>query len=210
MLASIRGLPRLDAAVRSGEWRAGGPTRDLARATVGVVGLGAIGRAVVRRLRGFGCRVLAVEPYPDEEFVSEYEVELTDLETMLPQIDVLTLHAPLSDGSRHLIGDRELGLLAPHAVLVNTARGELVDQVALAGALNEHRIAAAGLDVFEREPVPPDDPILAAPNTLLSGHISSFTEVGVDGMAGAVLSNLREVLAGKIPASCLNPEAWNA
>jgi phosphoglycerate dehydrogenase-like enzyme len=210
MLASIRRLPALDEAVRDGAWRGAGPSRDLAGATVGVVGLGAIGRAVTRRLRGFGCRVLAVEPYPDEEFCARYEVELTDLDTMLPRLDVLTLHAPLSESSRHLIGARELALLPAHAVLVNTARGELIDQAALVAALTEHRIAAAGLDVFEREPLPPGDPILTAPNTLLSGHISSFTELGLNRMADAVVANLREVLAGKIPASCLNPEAWAA
>ena len=125
MLACLRGLPALDAAVRSGEWRATGPTRDLAGATVGVVGLGAIGRAVTRRVRAFGCHVLAVEPNPDLEFVNESEVELTDLDAMLPQVDVLTLHAPLGDTSRRLLGARELALLPRHAVLVNTARGEL-------------------------------------------------------------------------------------
>jgi phosphoglycerate dehydrogenase-like enzyme len=208
MLASIRRLLALDDAVRTGKWRPGGSTRDLAGATVGVVGLGAIGRAVTRRLRGFGCRVLAVEPYPNQEFCARYEVGLTDLETMLPQLDVLTLHAPLTDASRRLIGTRELALLPRHAVVINAARGELIDQAALVVALHEHRIAAAGLDVFEREPVPPDDPILAAPNALLSGHVSSSTELGLGRMADAVVENLREVLDGKIPASCLNPEAW--
>jgi phosphoglycerate dehydrogenase-like enzyme len=208
MLACIRRLPVLNKAVRSGEWRIGGPTRDLAGATVGVVGLGAIGRAVTRRLRGFGCRVLALEPYPDQEFSARYQVELTDLDTMLPQLDVLTLHAPLTDTSRRLIGARELALLPSHAVVINTARGELIDQAALVTALQEHEIAGAGLDVFEREPVPLEDPILAAPNTLLSGHVSSYTELGLTRMADAVVANLREVLAGKIPAGCLNPEAW--
>jgi phosphoglycerate dehydrogenase-like enzyme len=209
MLASIRRLPALDHAVRTGDWRIDGPTRDLAGATVGVVGLGAIGRAVIRRLHGFGCRVLALDPYPDEEFTTRYDVELTDLETMLPQVDVLTLHAPLTDSTRRVIGARELALLPRHAVLINTARGDLIDQAALVNALKEHRIAAAGLDVFEDEPVPPGDPILDAPNTLLSGHVSSFTELGLTRMADAVVENLREVLAGKIPAGCLNPEAWS-
>lgn len=208
MLASIRGLTRLDAAVRSGEWRTGGTTRDLAGATVGVVGLGAIGRAVVRRLRGFGCRVLALEPNPDLDFCAQHQVELTGLEEMLPQVDVLTLHAPLTPGTRRLIGASELALLPRHAVLVNTARGDLVDQAALVAALESGEIAAAGLDVFEREPVPPGDPILSAPNTLLSGHVSSSTELGMRRMGEAVLDNLREVLTGRLPASCLNPDAW--
>jgi phosphoglycerate dehydrogenase-like enzyme len=208
MLACIRRIVALDGAVRSGAWRTEGPTRDLAGATVGVVGLGAIGRAVTRRLRGFGCRVLALEPYPDHDFVVQYGVELTDLDTMLPQLDVLTLHAPLTEASRRLIGARELALLPGHAVVINTARGELIDQAALTGALRARVIAAAGLDVFEREPVPPGDPILTAPNTLLSGHISSYTELGLTRMADAVVANLREVLDGRIPTSCLNPEAW--
>ena len=208
MLACIRRLPALDQAVRSTAWRLDGPTRDLAGSTVGVVGLGAIGRAVTRRLRGFGCRVLALEPYPDEAFCSEYDVELTDLQSMLPRVDVLTLHAPANPSSRGLIGARELERLPPHAVLINTARGELVDQGALVRALHDGQIAAAGLDVFEHEPVPSGDPILAAPNTIVSGHISSFTELGLEGTKHALLANVRAVVDGRLPESCLNPEAW--
>jgi len=209
MLACIRGLPGLDAAVRSGEWRGRGPSRDLAGATVGVVGLGWIGRAVTRRVRAFGCRVLAVEPHADAEFCAANAVELMDLETLLPQVDVLTLHAPLVAGTRGLIGASELALLPRHAVVINAARGDLIDQPALAAALSEGRIAAAGLDVFEREPVPPGDPILSAPNAILSGHVSSYTELGMTRMGEAVLANLREALAGRLPASCQNPQAWD-
>jgi D-3-phosphoglycerate dehydrogenase len=208
MLACIRGLPGLDAAVRSGQWRGAGPTRDLAQATVGVVGLGAIGRAVSRRLGGFGCRVLALEPHPDAEFVAQHRIELTDLEGMLRGVDVLTLHAPLTPETRHLIGSRELALLPRHAIVVNTARGELIDQAALVAALSDGEIAGAGLDVFEHEPPAPDDPILSAPHTILTGHVSSFTDLGVGRMGEAVLENLREILAGRLPASCLNPSAW--
>ena len=209
MLACIRRLPALDEAVRNANWHREGPTRDLAGATVGVVGLGAVGRAVTRRLRAFGCRVLALEPYPDEDFCAQYEVELSDLEAMLPQVDVLTLHAPLGPASKRLIGTEELAALPNHAVLINTARGELVDQAALVQALHEGQMAAAGLDVFEHEPVPPDDPILRAPNTIFSGHISSYTELGLDRTRDALVDNLREVLAGRLPPSCLNPDAWS-
>lgn len=208
MLACIRRLPDLDRGVRSGTWRPDGPARDLARATVGVVGLGAVGRAVTRRLRGFGCRVLALEPNPDRDFCAQHEVELTDLQGMLPRVDVLTLHAPANETSRRLIGAEQLASLQPHAVLINTARGELVDQVALADALNRGAIAAAGLDVFEHEPVPADDPILRAPNTIISGHVSSFTELGLERTKQALLANVRAVVDGHLPDSCLNPEAW--
>ena len=209
MLACIRRLPELDAIVRSGEWRGLGPTRDLALSTVGIVGLGAIGRAVARRLRGFGCHVLAVEPNPDREFCKEYEVELMDLDAMLPQVDVLTLHAPLIEGTRRLLGARELALLPGHAVLINAARGELIDQPALVAALQNGQIAAAGLDVLEREPPARDDPILSLPNTILTGHISSYTELGLDRTGEMVIANLRGALTGRLPSSCLNPEAWS-
>ena len=209
MLACIRRLSQLDTIVRSGEWRRLRPTRDLAYATVGIIGLGAIGRAVTRRVRGFGCHVLAVEPNPDLEFCKENEVELTDLDGMLPRTDVLTLHIPLTDDTRRLLGARELAMLPRHAVLVNTARGELIDQAALVAALAGGQIAAAGLDVFEREPPARDDPILSMPNTVLSGHISSYTNLGLDRTGEAVIANLRELLAGRLPASCLNPTAWD-
>lgn len=210
MLSCIRGLPALDEAVRAGRWRGPAPARDLAGATVGVVGLGAVGRAVTRRLRGFGCRVLALEPHPDRGFCAEHRVELVELDAMLPRVDVLTLHAPHTPATRGLIGARELALLPRHAIVVNTARGELIDQAALVDALVNGRVAGAGLDVLEREPPAPGDPILSAPNTVLSGHVSSYTELGLDRTAEAVLANLREVLGGRLPASCLNPAAWSA
>ncbi len=209
MLASLRRLPKLDAAVRSGEWRVPDPSRDLAGAMVGVVALGAIGRAVVRRLHAFGCHVLAVEPKPDREFCKQYEIELVELEGMLPRVDVLTLHAPHTERTHHLIGGPELALLPRNAVVVNTARGELIDQAALAAALVDGKIAAAGLDVLEQEPPARDDPILSAPNAILTGHLSSFSEVGLSRTGEAVIANLRELLAGRLPASCLNPEAWS-
>ncbi len=208
MLACIRRLPALDDAVRASTWRLDGPTRDLAGASVGVVGLGAIGRAVTRRLRAFGCRVLALEPYPDEDFCARHEVELTDLESMLPRIDVLTLHAPANPASRGLIGARELRALPRHAVVINTARGELIDQAALVDALHTGEIAAAGLDVFAQEPVPSDDPILRAPNAIVSGHIGSYTELGLERTKQALLANTQAALSGRLPESCLNPEAW--
>lgn len=208
MLSCIRRLPDLDRGVRSGTWRPDGPTRDLAGATVGVVGLGAIGQAVTRRLRGFGCRVLALEPCPDEDFCAEYEVELTALDEMLPRLDVLTLHAPANSTSRGLIGAAELQALPSHAVLINTARGDLVDQAALAQALQDRQIAAAGLDVFAHEPVPSDDPILTAPNTIVTGHISSYTELGLERTKQALIANVQAAVSGRLPECCLNPEAW--
>lgn len=208
MLACLRRLPELDATVRAGKWRPTEVAGDLAEATVGVVGLGAIGRAVVRRLRGFGCRVLALEPHPDVEFVAAHDIELLALDDLLPRVDALTLHAPLSDGTDHMIGARELARMPAHAVLVNTARGQLIDQPALVNALRDGQIAAAGLDVFDHEPLAGNEPITMLPNVILSGHVSSYTRLGLRRTGEAVVSNLFELLAGRVPESGKNPEAW--
>jgi D-3-phosphoglycerate dehydrogenase / 2-oxoglutarate reductase len=209
MLACLRRLPELDDAVRAGMWRAPWIAGDLAQATVGVVGLGAIGRAVVRRLRGFGCHVLAYEPAPDDRFVAQHEVELLEVNDLLPRVDALTLHAPLTDSTYHLIGPRQLASMPRRAVLVNTSRGPLVDEAALVTALREGEIAAAGLDVFEREPLSGDEPIAKLPNVILSGHVSSATRLGLRRTGEAVVANLRQLLDGRLPASAKNPEAWD-
>lgn len=207
MLACRRRLLELDTSVRSGSWRPGRLGSDLAFATVGVVGLGAIGKAVVRRLRGFNCRVIAVEPQPELAFCTQQEVELAELASLLPRVDVLTLHTPLTPETRHLIGERELALLPAGAVVVNTARGGLIDEAALARALAAGCLGGAGLDVFEREPLPATSPLLGLPNVVLTGHASSFTQIGVMRTGEALVATLRELLAGRLPPACLNPEA---
>jgi D-3-phosphoglycerate dehydrogenase / 2-oxoglutarate reductase len=208
MLATIRDLPGLERAVRSGRWRGAVPSRDLAEATVVIVGLGAIGRAVARRLHGFGCRILAVEPAPDLAFCEELGVEVRPLEDALPLADVVTLHAALTPQTRHLLGARELALLAPHAIVVNVARGALIDEPALRDALAVGRLAAAGLDVFETEPLPASDPLLALPNVIVSGHIASFTELGASRTADAVIDAVESLLAGVRPRGCLSTPSW--
>jgi D-3-phosphoglycerate dehydrogenase len=206
-LACLRRLRELDGSVRDGAWRPAWSARDLAAATVGVVGLGAIGKAVVRRLRGFDCRILAVEPQADRAFCDQHGVELVVLPELLPRVDLLTLHAPLVPATHHLIGERELALLPPHAVVVNTSRGGLIDEAALVHALREGAIAGAGLDVFEREPLPGSSPLLELPNVVLTPHASSFTALGVRRTAEAVVATFRQLLAGRPPAGCLNPQA---
>jgi phosphoglycerate dehydrogenase-like enzyme len=208
MLACIRGLPALDGAVRAGSWRPTDPSRDLALATVTIVGLGAIGRAVVRRLRGFDCQLLAVEPQPDHAFCAEMGIELASLDEAVARADVVTLHAALTPQTRHLLGARELALLPSHAVVVNTSRGGLIDQPALVDALATGRLAAAGLDVFEEEPLRVGDPLLSLPNVIVTGHVSSFTTLGMSRTSEAVVERLVALLAGTLPAGCLSSPAW--
>jgi phosphoglycerate dehydrogenase-like enzyme len=210
MLACLRQLGELQDAVRSGHWRPPQPSGDLTCATDGIVGLGAIGRAVARRLRGFDCRILAVEPQPDLDFCRQLDVEVVGLGEALPQLDVLTLHAPLAPGTRHLIGAAELALLPRRAIVVNTSRGSVVDQAALTAALAAGAIAGAGLDVFEDEPLPAGDLLLTLPGVVTTGHVSSFTRLGLQRTGEAILSNMRELLQGTLPVSCLNPQAWSS
>jgi D-3-phosphoglycerate dehydrogenase len=205
MLASLRHIPELDAAARSGAWRPAEMGGDLAGATVAIVGLGAIGRAVARRLRGFGCTLIGVEPHPAAG-VADLGIELTDLDSALGRADVLTLHAPAGD--RPVIGARELALLPRHAIVVNTARGTLIDESALVDALRSGRLGGAALDVFEHEPLPAGHPLTQLANVVLSTHSSAFTPMAIERTGEAVVATLRELLAGRVPAACLNRAAW--
>jgi len=176
ILALNRRMLAADTLARS-EWRAWtrlGRVRPLSKLTVGVVGLGRIGRAVIERLRPFGPSIVGFDPYVNADVAG---VELVDdLDALLARADVLTLHLPLSDETRRLIGRRELDLLPPGAAVVNVSRGGVLDQDALAEALASGRLAGAGLDVLAAEPPDPADPILAAPNTVLSPHVAWYSE----------------------------------
>jgi D-3-phosphoglycerate dehydrogenase/(S)-sulfolactate dehydrogenase len=207
MLGCLRRLLATDEAVRSGEWRRTELAGDLASATVGIVGLGRIGRAVASRVAGFGCRILAVESAPDLEFCARSGIELGALDEVLPEIDVLTLHVPLTAETRHLIGARELALMRPTAIVVNTSRGGVIDETALIAALASGGIGGAGLDVFEVEPLPVDHPLGRLPNVVLGGHVSTFTGLSVQRTTDEVVASLLELHGGRLPSGCVNPEA---
>jgi D-3-phosphoglycerate dehydrogenase / 2-oxoglutarate reductase len=207
MLGCMRRLSALEAAVRDGTWRPDGLARDLFGSTVGIVGLGRVGRAVARRLVGFGCRMLAVEPEPDHALCAELGIELIDLSDMLPQVDVITFHVPLQANTRHLMGATEFALVRPGAVIVNTSRGPVVDERALVDALLSGRVASAGLDVFETEPLPRGHPLLNLPNVLVSGHSAAFTRGAAINMVDAVAQGLADLASGRVPQNCVNREA---
>jgi D-3-phosphoglycerate dehydrogenase / 2-oxoglutarate reductase len=206
-LACVRHLLDLDDVVRSGGWRPNALFADLAGASVGIVGLGTIGQAVARRLSGFGCRILAVEAAPDLAVCSTLGIELTTLERLLPEVDVLTLHVPLTAETHHLVSTGELALLRPGAIVVNTARGGVLDTAALVEALTSGRLGGAGLDVFEDEPLPAGHPLLELPNVVLTGHAATFTRGGVGQTLDAVVRNLLALDAGTAPAGLVNPGA---
>ena len=208
MLACLRRLLLTDRSARAGAWRPPGLGGDLSYATVGVIGLGRIGRNVVRRLDGFGCRLLAVEPSPDQDFCHEYGVELVQLETLLSAVDVLSIHVPLTKSTRKLIGVGELALMKPSAVVINTSRGGIIDEQALIDALTNDRIAAAGLDVYEREPLTADHPLTTLDNVVLSPHAASFSRLSVERMLSAVCASITDAAEGRLPTGCINPGAW--
>jgi len=208
LLAAARHLVEADRFVREGRWREWAPDlllgRDLAGATLGVVGLGAIGRAVAVRARALGMTVLGWNRTPR----AVPGVEAVALEALLSRSEFVTLHVALAPETRGLLGARELARLPRGAVLVNTARGGIVDEDALAAALASGRLGAAALDVFEREPLPSQSPLLGAPNLVLAPHIGSATLRTRARMLELAVANLLAGLAGEPMPHCANPEVF--
>lgn len=196
--------------VASGTWGGWQPLqllgRDIAGSTLGIVGLGRIGRAVARRALGFGMRLLYHNRHRDPAAERELGAAYRPLEELLRDSDVVSLHAPLTGATRHLIDDGALGQMKPTAILVNTARGPLVDEVALVAALQERRIWGAGLDVFELEPrVHPD--LRDLPNVVLAPHTGSATEKTRTAMGRLCAEAVVAVLQGRDAPNLLNPAA---
>ena len=197
MLDLLRRITPLEAATRAGQGRGMFLGRELHGKTVGVVGTGAIGTATIRLLLAFGCKVLAYNRSRHPE-VEALGAVYTDLDTLLRESDIVTLHVPLTPETRHLISRERLALMKSTALLVNTARGNVVDIPALAEALTEGRLAAAATDVYEQEPpLPAGHPLLAAPNCVCLPHVGFATREAFDIRADIVFDHVRQYLAGK-------------
>jgi lactate dehydrogenase-like 2-hydroxyacid dehydrogenase len=200
MLAAARRVVEAERMVRRGGWKTWGPSillgADLVGATLGVVGFGRIGQAVARRARGFDMRVLYTDP-TDKESFPELNAVKVDFETLLQQSDFISLHTPLTAETRHLIDRRALSLMKPTAVLVNTARGGVIDQEALYQALHDRQIFAAALDVTDPEPLPMDSPLLELDNLVIAPHIASASFHSRDQMAVLAAQNLLAGLRGE-------------
>ena len=210
MLAVYKHLAFAHAAMKAGQW----PHDDLRQRSyflydkiVGIVGLGRIGADVAQRLRGFEPRkVLYYDLFrKSSEMEAKLGVEYAELDTLLRNSDVVTLHVFLSDESRHMIGQRELALMKETAVLINTSRGEVVDETALYHTLRDNRIWGAGLDAWTEEPTPPDNPILQLPNVTCTPHMATGT-VDADRMKfEAAIANFRRILDGGSPINVVKP-----
>jgi D-3-phosphoglycerate dehydrogenase len=170
ILAFARQGPWMDRAMKAGNWTKL-PSRSLSECTLGVVGVGNIGKAVIRRARVFGMNLLGNDIIDiSTDFIKENDMEMTSLEELMPAVDFLSINCDLNPSSYYLINNRTLQWMKPHAVLINTARGPIIDEEALIDALRERKIAGAALDVFEDEPLPIDSPLLGFDNVLLAPH----------------------------------------
>jgi D-3-phosphoglycerate dehydrogenase len=207
IMALTRKIGYHDMVVKSGGWNRIIGT-ELAGKTVGLVGLGRIGKEVVLRLKGFQVKFLAFDVYQDNTFAIENGVRFVTLDELLTESDIVTLHAVLTSETQGFIGEKELKRMKPGALLVNTARGGLVDETALYQALSENRLAGAGLDVFAEEP-PKDSPLLQlGDKVILTPHLGAQTTETVLRMGKMAAENIVQVLRGERPVGLVNPDAY--
>lgn len=206
MLSLARRIPQAHASVKAGRWeKKAFEGRELFGKTLGLVGSGRIGAEVAKRARAFGMRTIAYDPYLPPKVAQERGLALTTLESLLLDADFVSVHAALTDETRHMIGARQLALMKKSSYLVNCARGEIVDEVALAASLKNGEIAGAALDVYEAEP-PTGSPILAAENTSLTPHLGASTREAQVRVGETVAQDVLRVLAGEKPEFVVNRE----
>ncbi len=210
MIAIARRIAEYDSMVRQGGWTTwplmGMVGQEVSGQTLGIVGLGSVGSEVARRARAFDMTLLYYDVRRRPDLEKEHGLTYTDLDDLLRRSDFVTLHVGLTEATRHLISAERLALMKPTAYLINAARGGIVDQRALAEALKAGRIAGAAVDVTEKEPIPADDPLLSAPNCLITPHraAASFQTRIAQAMMGA--RNLIRVVTGEAALSLVNPE----
>lgn len=208
LMATARRLPEAQQYVRDDKWKTWSPTlllgQELTGATVGVVGFGRIGREFARRATGFRMRILAFDLYPDQAAADDLGATFVSLDELLQESDFVSLHCTLTPETHHLIGALEFGLMKSSAILINAARGPVVDTDALVAALRDGEIWAAGLDVTDPEPMAADHPLVGMENCLIVPHIASGTIATRNAMAKIAIENCIAVLEGREPVSRVN------
>ena len=209
MLACHRKIKQLMAETAGGGWNYNvcKPVSDLSSLTLGIIGLGKIGRSLAPKAQALGLKVLAYDPYLDDDIFDLLNVERCyDLEGILTRVDFLSLHVPLTEETFHMIGERELALLKPGAVLINTCRGKVVKEQALYGALHSGRLSGAGLDVLESEPPTADNPLLLCSNAIITPHAAWYSEQSTDRLKEQGMEEVVRVLNGARPRYVVNPQ----
>jgi phosphoglycerate dehydrogenase-like enzyme len=204
MLAVSRQLPDLDRLVKSGKWKSSRfgeeEEHEIAGKTIGIIGLGMIGKTLARRLAGFEVKLVYNDPVrPTPEEAAKLNVRYCPLDELLRECDIVTLHAPFDATTHHIINERSLGLMKKDAILINCARGELVDEAALYGALKDGKIWAAGLDTYDPEPPKPDNPLFGLPNVVLTPHAAGPTWESWPKRFGNSYANVQRVAWGEHP-----------
>ncbi len=210
MLALYRHLTWLDSALRDGQWKveraAGHDSYEIEGKTIGIIGLGNIGSITARLVQGFRPTILYTDIESKPETEEKTGARRVELDELLSESDIITLHTPLDDSTRALISSRELALMKPSAILINTCRGPVVDEAALLDALTKRRIWGAGLDVFEQEPTPADNPLLKLDNIVVAPHLAGQTAESYPRRAGLAFENMQRILDGKTPHNLVTPK----
>jgi glyoxylate reductase len=211
LMAVARRIPEAERYVHAGRWKTWGPMLllgvDIQGATLGLIGFGRIGKAMARRAAGFEMRVIYYDP-KETKAEPDLNAQGVDFETLLEESDFISLHTPLTPDTRHLIDSETFSRMKPTAVLINTARGPIVDPEALYEALKEKRIFGAGLDVTEPEPLPMDSPLLGLDNVVIVPHIASASKSSRDQMSWMAAQNLIAGLKGERLPNCVNPQVY--
>ena len=215
LMAAARRIVEAERFVRTGHWQTWSPTlllgADLSGSTLGIIGFGRIGQAVARRAKGFELRLLYYSRQRRErELERAMEIEYAELDTLLQESDFITLHASLTPDTYHLMGDRQFALMKSSAILINTARGSMVDSEALFRALSTGQIAGAALDVTEPEPLPPSSPLLELDHVIITPHIGSASKQTRTKMAQMAVDNLIAGLQGEKLPNCVNGEIYQS
>lgn len=207
LLSVIRQIPRQDRNIRAGIWDRyqGWPDWHLNGQTLGFIGFGKVARMVCRKISGFKPLILAYDPYLTAETIAGEGGRAVGLEELLGQSDFVSIHCALQENTRHLIGERELRLMKPRAILINTSRGQVIDEKALIRALREGWIAAAGLDVFEEEPIGVVHPLLELNNVVVTPHMGAFSDQFDDKFWRYSLETIIDIAGGRWPRSVVNP-----
>ena len=206
LLAITRQIAVQDRAVRQGQWRLNLPALrwHLHDQTLGLVGFGHIGRLVARKMSGFNMKILAYDPYLSGEQIESQGIYAAELDAVLSQSDFVSLHCPLTPQTHHLIGERELRLMKPEAILINTSRGPVVDEAALIKALAEGWIAGAGLDVLDPEPPDFNNPLFQLDNVVITPHIGGFSDETLENAWRLSLEAALDLAQGRWPRSVVN------
>lgn len=214
LMATARHIVASDKYTRAGKWKTWGPMlflgQDIHHADLGLIGLGRIGSEMAKRARGFDMRVRYYDPIRNEAAERQLGIEYAPKETILKESDFISLHTPLMPETRHMIGEAEFKMMKPTAILINTSRGPVVDQKALYEALKNKVIYAAGLDVFDVEPIPGDDPLLTLDNVTAVPHIASASYNTRTRMATLAAENVIAGLQGTKPPAPVNPDVLDS